>query len=49
MSVQIANLIHPNSPLNTVVFCAFEAASNLHIALDRYNLQVKALQDLEWE
>ena len=52
MSLQIANVLHPNSTLNTVVFCAFEASdttSNLHIALDRYTQQVKDLNNLKWE
>ncbi len=52
MSFQVAITAHPNSTLNTVVFCAFEAsdtASNLHIALDRYSQQIKDLRNLEWE
>ena len=52
MSLQIANVAHPNSPQNTVVFCAYEArdtASNLHIALDRYRQQVERLEHLEWK
>ena len=52
MSLQIGNLVHPNSPHNTIVFCAFEAADtscNLHIGLDRYAEQIACLKDLEWE
>ena len=52
MSLQIANILHPNSPQNTLVFCAFEASdtpTNLHIALDRYRTQVETLKHLEWE
>lgn len=52
MSFQIANILHPNSIYNTVVFCAFEASdtsSNLHIALDRYSQQIRDLKDLKWQ
>ncbi len=52
MSLQIANIRHPNSPNNTMVFCAFEApdtTSNLHVALDRYRQEVDELKNTQWE
>lgn len=51
INFQIANCPHPNSPVNTVVFAAFEAPDtkcNLHIAIDRYKPQVDALRKLTW-
>jgi len=50
--LQIGNLVHPNSPHNTIVFCAFEASDtscNLHIGLGHYVEQIACLKDLEWE
>ena len=52
MPLQLANINHPNSPQNTMVFCACEASdtpTNLHIALDRYQTQIETLNHLEWE
>ena len=51
MNFQIANCLHPNSPVNTVVFSAFEAPdskSNLHVAMDRYKSEVEALKTFTW-
>ena len=51
MNFQIANCLHPNSPINTVVFAAFEvpdSKSNLHVAMDRYKSEVEALKTLTW-
>ena len=51
LNFQIANCLHPNSPVNTVVFAAFEAPDskcNLHVASDRYKSQVEALKTLTW-
>lgn len=51
INFQIANCPHPNSPVNTVVFAAFEAPdskNNLHVAIDRYRPQVDALKKLIW-
>ena len=50
-SFQLCNVPRPNSVQNTCVFAVFEARdspSNLHIALDRYNEQIRALQTTEW-
>lgn len=51
MSFQICNCLSPNSPTNTCVFLAFEAADtrcNLHVAMDRYRSQVKDLTSATW-
>ena len=51
MSFQICNVLHPNSPNNTCVFCAYEAPdnpSNLRIALERYCDQVNSLESKTW-
>lgn len=47
MSLQLANIHHPNSIRNTYVFCCFQAAdtvTNLHVALDTYPRKVDDLQ-----
>ncbi len=52
MSLQIANVAHPNSINNTFVFACFEAhdsVTNLHVALDAYKDQVEALMALTWQ
>ncbi len=52
MSQQIANVAHPNSINNTLVFACFEAhdsVTNLHVALDVYTDQVEALMALTWQ
>ena len=49
---QIVNVPNPNSVLNTCVFCCFMAGDstyNLHVALDRYKLQVNKLQGMRWK
>ena len=51
MNFQIINVPNPNSVLNTCVFCCFMAGDsthNLHVALDRYKLQVNKLQGMKW-
>lgn len=51
MSLQPANVYHPNSIHNTFVFCCFEAAdtvTNLHVALDTYSKNVDDLQAAKW-
>ena len=51
MNFQIANCLHPNCPVNIVVFASFEAPdskSNLHVAMDRYKSEVEALKTLTW-
>ena len=51
MAFQIANLLHPNSTQNTVVFCVFEAPDtyhNVHTALARYQEEVATLQLSQW-
>ena len=48
---QICNVPAPNSVNNTCVFCIFEGrdtATNLHIALDRYTVQIKHLAEQQW-
>ena len=48
---QIVNVPNPNSVLNICVFCCFMAGDstyNLHVALDRYKLQVNKLQGMRW-
>ena len=48
---QIVNTRAPNSIYSTCVFSCFEAPdsiTNLHVALDRYQAQVNALQGMKW-
>ena len=50
-SFQLCNVAKPNSVQNTCVFAIFEArdsSTNLHVALDRYQEQIRHLQTLEW-
>ena len=52
MSLKVANVAHPNSVQNTYVFCCYEAGdsvTNLHIALDLYKEEIKALQSTMWQ
>jgi hypothetical protein len=49
--VQVLNVPSPNSPVNTCVFACFEAGdstTNLHICLDRYREDMKALDGKKW-
>lgn len=51
MSFQICNVPQPNSVENTCVFAAFQAgdtATNLHIALELYKVQVNDLNGKKW-
>ena len=51
LSNQIANVSHPNSTDNTVVFSIFEAKnyrSNIKIGLTRFQQQINALQTMKW-
>lgn len=51
LNFQIMNTTHPNSPTNTCVFAAFEASdsrSNVFIALERYQDQIRQLKELKW-
>ena len=51
LSYQIANVSHPNSNDNTVVFSIFEAEdyrSNIKIGLTRLREQINALQTMKW-
>ena len=51
LSYQIANVPHPNSTDNTVVFSIFEAKdyrSNIKIGLSRFREQINALQTMKW-
>ena len=48
---QIANVSHPNSTDNTVVFSIFEAKdyrSTIKIGLTRFQQQINALQTMKW-
>lgn len=50
-SFQLCNVARPNSVQNTCVFAIFEArdcSANLHVALDRYQEQIRVLQTMEW-
>ena len=52
MSLQLANILHPNSTNNTFVFSCFEAddsLTNLHVALDTYKAEVDSLMSLTWQ
>ena len=51
MTFQICNVDHPNSTNNTCAFCIFEApdnATNLQIALQRFQDEVDSLQSKTW-
>ena len=47
MSLQLANVTHPNSVKNTFVFEASDSVTNLHIGLDMYRDQINALSEAE--
>lgn len=52
MSLQLANIAHPNSINNTFVFACFEAndsVTNLHVGLDNYKHQIEAIKALKWQ
>ena len=51
MNLQIVNVSCPNSIANTCIFTAFQApdtVTNLHVALDRYKVQLKDLDGCTW-
>lgn len=51
MSLQLANVSHPNSITNTFVFACFEAndsVTNLHVGLDCFSDQIEALKAFKW-
>ena len=51
MAFHIANLRHPNSKTNTVVFAMFHAKdswANLKTALMKYKEQVNTLKEATW-
>lgn len=51
MNFQICNILHPNSPTNTCIFCiflAYDSVTNLHIGLDRYQDQIKDISSMKW-
>ena len=51
LSYQIANVSHPNSADNTVVFSIFEAKDyriNVKIELTRFQEQINTLQTVKW-
>ena len=52
MNFQIVNIQSPNSPQYTFVFAIFEAkdtTTNLHVALDRFQGDVDALNGTQWK
>ena len=52
MAVQIVNVIHPNAPNNTCVFCIFEgpdSVTNLTVMSHRFREQIDALKSKEWK
>ena len=52
MSLQLANVLHPNSIHNTFVFSSFEASdtvTNLHVGLDSYKGQIESLMGMKWK
>jgi len=51
MAVQILNVLHPNSPNNTCVFCIFEgpdSITNLIVMAQRLREQINTLQSRQW-
>ena len=51
LSYQVANVSHPSSTDNTVVFSIFEAKdyrSNIKIGLTRFREQINAFQTMKW-
>ena len=51
MTVQIVNVLHPNSPNNTCVFSIFEApdsVTNLEVMANMFRQQVNALESMDW-
>ena len=51
MNFQIVNTQQPNSSKHTCIFAAVEAPdsiTNLHVALDWYKDQMKALDGVQW-
>ena len=51
MSFQVANVVNPNRKDNTVVFSIFEAKDyrvNIKLALERFKIQIKELQESTW-
>ena len=52
MSFQVANVVNPNHKDNTVVFSIFEAKDyrvNIKLALERFKIQIKELQESTWK
>ena len=52
MSFQVANVVNPNRKDNTVVFSIFEAKDyrvNIKLALERFKIQIKELQESTWQ
>ena len=51
-SFQVANVVNPNRKDNTVVFSIFEAKDyrvNIKLALERFKIQIKELQESTWQ
>jgi hypothetical protein len=52
MNFQIVNIQSPNSPQNTCVFAIFEAkdtTTNMHVAVDRFQGDIDALNGTQWK
>ena len=52
MSFQVANVVNPNRKDNIVVFSIFEAKdyrANIKLALERFKIQIKELQESTWQ
>jgi FAD/FMN-containing dehydrogenase len=52
MAIQIVNVLHPNSPNNTCVFCIFQgpdSVTNLTVMAHRFQEQVDALESRQWK
>ena len=52
MAVQIVNVLYPNGPNNTCVFCIFEgpdSVTNLTVMAHRFQEQVDTLETKQWK
>ena len=49
---QIANVLNPNQPINTVIFSIMEAkdrSTNLLLCLERYKAHIEQFRKVKWE
>ena len=52
MSFQVASVVNRNRKDNTIVFRIFEAKDyrvNINLALERFKIQIKELQESTWK